>query len=1260
MSFKKRANKALAFLLAFSLVMGGMAPVGVLAEESVSGNSVAVEKVAVTAETTEVLPTNAIEILDGGIDLNGNPVVVQQARDEEGNDIENKFSLIYDADRDGIVDDGETYLEVSGETAFDYTLNLYGDHGYYGPESIENSILITMESGTVNGVYGLYSSSLNTIPSDQEAVRICINGGNAKEVYGFYEEYDSGNTMTGRIYMYVGEQAYVPTCKVAYVSGDYNGNFEKNTPHYVDNQGDLMLGGSDYCLEAGDYDAVTFSGKNLKIASGVTITTFNFSGTKCTFSPTVSVGTINVKSGEVVISQGVSVSEVYLNNSGSTVCFASDTDLEILDSYYNTSVVVLPGVTVNTGTFQGSGVVYLKGHIVINASSFYGTVLAQGGTITGNASVYSSCYKYPLTITVGMEGQSVDFYESSDIVKVTENDVATYYFPNASQKSYTSQLYEIPGYDCYYSIDGGEYALATVSYGKYTFDFAVPEQAFSMDVQFVPSQISVTNKYSPVKGSVGVSYTDEKPLCDLSIYEITGDVSTEMGGEVKYAVKRGSSLPAGLSLVKGKIVGTPTVANETGHEVTFVVTGRNGSTADLSVIFKIAQGEVAKKDINTLYEEGVIKIEYNCLDLGGTSVVIAASDRSAYSTIYLDADHDGLPDDNKPLIYNGSDSIYLGSWSVCGYTNTQQAYEGDISITVDGGDVPSLYGIKGDDTVTKDKPNGAFAEVKGDVTINFKSGTMGVQRKNDIRHTTRLKGAYYGKAENIIVDISGGSFESTTLYGAQYSIISGDVNFSLGKNARINTPASTYSQCVTEICPVTGNATVEGNVNVNLGFAEDSAYGFQINGLSQSYTYYYGVNNATVKGDVNYVFDGTWKPGYDNTLVAGDSDITGNVKVSIGSFLTGSNMVIASGNGLKIGKDITLDAQENATISVSNLTVLTGTGAVNNLHIDIPTSCSGSTNINSYTTGVSGDIYINNRGKLILRGEYELEEDMSLTGLEVLGTSVVSIDESAKVDVSGSAFGIASGSTLTNKGDLKLYGNGTGIVGVLDNQGVLKTSNISVVANGLVINRKNANWTLEGAITNNGKIVNYGILSQTYTSTDESHLKLGVVYTTTPLLLSESIDAYTLMGLKKYSELFFAVTIEYPTHCLTGVTLDSADLSNSGINGDSTQYIKLDQYYSDTFTVTPGELKRDDVVLESVTYGPNQTKATEQDGVWSGTIASRTCTPITITLNYIATNEVPNITLDDEDGKDTVSDLTVGNIYTEESPLYDLTAIGII
>ena len=82
MSFKKRANKALAFLLAFSLVMGGMAPVGVLAEESVSGNSVAVEKVAVTAETTEVLPTNAIEILDGGIDLNGNPVVVQQARDE--------------------------------------------------------------------------------------------------------------------------------------------------------------------------------------------------------------------------------------------------------------------------------------------------------------------------------------------------------------------------------------------------------------------------------------------------------------------------------------------------------------------------------------------------------------------------------------------------------------------------------------------------------------------------------------------------------------------------------------------------------------------------------------------------------------------------------------------------------------------------------------------------------------------------------------------------------------------------------------------------------------------------------------------------------------------------------------------------------------------------------------------------------------------------------------------------------------------------
>ena len=101
---------------------------------------------------------------------------------------------------------------------------------------------------------------------------------------------------------------------------------------------------------------------------------------------------------------------------------------------------------------------------------------------------------------------------------------------------------------------------------------------------------------------VGQTYTADKPLCDLSMYPITNDTTAEYGGEVKYAVKKTTPLPEGLSLVKGKIVGTPKKACEDGQKVTVVVTGRNGSTANLNLTIKITEsgsGEVANYIINT-------------------------------------------------------------------------------------------------------------------------------------------------------------------------------------------------------------------------------------------------------------------------------------------------------------------------------------------------------------------------------------------------------------------------------------------------------------------------------------------------------------------------------------------------------------------------------------------------------------------------------------------------------------------------------------
>lgn len=85
-------------------------------------------------------------------------------------------------------------------------------------------------------------------------------------------------------------------------------------------------------------------------------------------------------------------------------------------------------------------------------------------------------------------------------------------------------------------------------------------------------------------------------------------------GDVSVAIAADSTMPDGIQLDNGKISGKLAKANEDGREVTFTFTAKNGTSADLTLLFKIAKAdpkaEVFVADGTTYFENDPIdKIE---------------------------------------------------------------------------------------------------------------------------------------------------------------------------------------------------------------------------------------------------------------------------------------------------------------------------------------------------------------------------------------------------------------------------------------------------------------------------------------------------------------------------------------------------------------------------------------------------------------------------------------------------------------------------
>ncbi len=87
----------------------------------------------------------------------------------------------------------------------------------------------------------------------------------------------------------------------------------------------------------------------------------------------------------------------------------------------------------------------------------------------------------------------------------------------------------------------------------------------------------------------GKKFDETNPLYDLTQIGILND-SDEETGTVMYAVETNSSLPAGLSLVDGKIVGQLQEATDDNQVVKFIVKGKNQTTAT----FTLTIGAISK------------------------------------------------------------------------------------------------------------------------------------------------------------------------------------------------------------------------------------------------------------------------------------------------------------------------------------------------------------------------------------------------------------------------------------------------------------------------------------------------------------------------------------------------------------------------------------------------------------------------------------------------------------------------------------------
>lgn len=594
------------------------------------------------------------------------------------NDGEASVTGIYlDDNQDGVAD--RAVPVYSGDLS-EYTVNGIKD------ADIRKPIRITVKNGTMKTIYGAYNAEIAV--SKQDAVIIDVQGGYIETVEPLvncktdgYVRLEYAENMVGLI---------------------SDGTYDEWTGYYKNHAGSINIYGN-YIVK-NEINATSLAVRSVSeteviFEKPVTITG-NYSmsyGPTVTFKDTVSIGgafTTNQKA-EITFEETVDVKGkvvLYANNNvrfkapvtiGATlsmgnytnVILEADTVCDIVNTSYASVLDITETAKLTTRNLSvySMAKIYHRGIFaatgsVTNSGGYWCVI---GGTFAEGTDAGSIPLKYyPVSCTTELANTQVT--PSSGMVKV-EN----VYYMSPDSSSSEVKYTVVPGYDSYLSINGSDSELM----GASPYAFTMVDEPADMVVTYVPKNIHLTKRYADPVLVAGTEYTDKNPVYNLKTLAISDDTTSSYGGDVLYAVKNGSSLPEGLQLTDGKIIGTPNAANGDGETVTFVVTGRNGTTASIELNICIKNEAETAEDINEVASVSGSRIYLN----GASVVILPDAENEAKSGIYMDADHDGIADNNQALQINGQSSYELKDYDIYGYNDTTKAYDGDISIYVWGG-----------------------------------------------------------------------------------------------------------------------------------------------------------------------------------------------------------------------------------------------------------------------------------------------------------------------------------------------------------------------------------------------------------------------------------------------------------------------------------------------------------------------------------------------------------------------------------------------
>lgn len=1154
------------------------------------------------------------------ISLNGTSVVLQAATnsaeasaDETGVESPANTEIYIDSNKDGQADN-KTPL-VSGDLS-EYTVVGVDDSEF------KRSVKITMLGGSVQKIYGVVDSELSY--SGRDAVAVVIKGGNVGEVYAIV------NTQVDGTISY-------ENCTGAVITG---GLVSGSTSTYT---GALLRTAKDNIMIYKKYTVTEKVAANefaLDNESEVSVEApLELTGYLRLYDKSRLTATAEVTSGGLSFSRNssaqfdgdVKTKTLYMTSYNNVLTIGAESEFEtdevkISDSWAK---------------------VYQKGTFKCPSDKFSneGTWVKAGEFAEGvDAGEWAGIYYNVERGTTNMKGTSVSIPTQSRVVEYE----GLIYARNNSLV--TAKYTDVPGYTVYVSINGGDPMKGDSGSALVT----TANTVMSVTADYVADQIAVTKKYADPVIVADTSYTAEEPVYDLSVLDVTGDTTSEYGTDMQYRVKSGSKLPEGLVLADGKITGKTSEAGET--DVTFVVTGRNGTSVDVNVKFTVKAAGTEVPDINKVVTDASV----SKINLAGCSVVIIADPSNASkSSIYMDADHDGIADNNRALKIGGETSYDLSKCKIYGYTDGDNAYTGDISIVLRSGTVGSLYGAGSNES------GAANVTVEGDVTVKMLGGTV----------RTEIYGAYNVHAAAVNFIAEGGKIYKKA-YGAYNSDVQ-TMNFAFTKTAMMYADDN-YSNTGKEELYVTSGGSVSGDVNAEVGvLSTREAFTYGAKMYRSTYAFFYGVHKTSVSGDVNYTLNGEWYVGRTNTFVNSsnvDGDLNAELKSGYISCANSNDSSKAFVYGNMNNKIRNINVRSATEGVVSGKIVLAASGEVNDIYFN---DVSGNTTAS--VTGLSeyfqvthkGSLFLKINDKLVLGGTYTVDENIETNILNVTSGSKIKVAEGASIKHTANAViegDIENNGTWISEGNVYVEGtfvnNGTwntkkymyvgdssasSISGKVDNYGTVTTVSdrsysTKINASSMFINREAATFTF-GNMVNSGTIVNYGSLEETYYN---NFSNIGKVLTTT-------IPNFKYV-LKNYSSVYYKVDAEYPAYCFKGedakisIAATNANYQKtSGIDGDTNVYIAGNM---DFYVTVDGE-PIDGMKIDSVVYGSAQNEATSSNNVkWRGTVAYE---PTHAVIN-MAKQEATNITLAKAEDKVTAQ---VGVATSKFDPLYDLTKIEV-